>query len=405
MTTYRPLLLACSLLALAACSQEQAATPPPPEVGVLEVQPQTVPLQRDLVGRLSPYRSADVRARVPGVLLKRVYEEGSDVKEGQELFRIDPAPLQAQLGVARGQLAQAEATYANARSVAQRARQLAPQNYVSQADLDNALAAERSAAAAAEAARAAVRTADINLGYAAVTAPISGRAGKQQVTEGALVGQGEATLLTTVDQLDPLYANFSISSTELERLRGAANVALSGTGKSTVQVQLSGGRTYEHAGTVDFSATTVDAATGAVSLRAVIPNPDQSLLPGSFVTLKANLGELSEVFLVPQAAVLRDVNGAYVYTVGEDGSVARKNIQAEVADGGRWLVTGGLQAGDRVIASGVQKAREGATVQPAPWQPEDDKAAPAEAGAPQQQAPVDAGADADADATGAQAAE
>src|SRR5690606_22597254 len=139
MTMYRPLLLACSLLALAACSEEQAAAPPPPEVGVIEVQPQNVPLPRDLVGRLSPYRSADVRARVPGVLLERVYEEGRDVKEGQVLFRIDPAPLQAQLGVARGQLAQAEATYANARSVAQRARQLAPQSYVSQADLDNAL--------------------------------------------------------------------------------------------------------------------------------------------------------------------------------------------------------------------------------------------------------------------------
>ncbi len=403
MTTYRPLLLACSLLALAACSQDQsAAPPPPPEVGVVEVQAQTVPLERELVGRLSPYRSADVRARVPGVLLKRVYEEGSDVKEGQVLFRIDPAPLQAQLGVARGQLAQAEATYANARSVAQRARQLAPQNYVSQADLDNALAAERSAAAAAEAARAAVRTADINLGYAAVTAPISGRAGKQQVTEGALVGQGEATLLTTVDQLDPLYANFSISSTELERLRGAANVALSGAGKSTVQVLLSGGRAYDHAGTVDFSDTTVDAATGAVSLRAVIPNPDQALLPGSFVTLKANLGQLSGVFLVPQTAVLRDVNSAYVYTVGADGTVARKDIQAEVADAGRWLVTAGLQAGDKVIASGVQKAREGATVQPTPWQPEQAQAAPAKGAAP----PADAAkADAEKATDGAKAAE
>lgn len=405
MTMYRPLLLACSLLALAACSEEQAATPPPPEVGVIEVQPQNVPLQRDLVGRLSPYRSADVRARVPGVLLERVYEEGRDVKEGEVLFRIDPAPLQAQLGVARGQLAQAEATYANARSVAQRARQLAPQSYVSQADLDNALAAERSGAAAAEAARAAVRTAEINLGYAAVTAPISGRAGKQQVTEGALVGQGEATLLTTVDQLDPLYANFSISSTELERLRGASNVSLAGTGESTVQVQLSGGRTYDHAGTLDFSSTTVDAATGAVSLRATIPNPDQVLLPGSFVTLKANLGELNGVFLVPQAAVLRDVNGAYVYTVAEDGSVARKNVQAEVGEAGHWLVTGGLQAGDKVIASGVQKAKEGATVQVTPYQPTQDAApangaAPADGAAqPQQQAPAQAPAD------GAQAAE
>src|SRR5690606_26342146 len=168
-----------------------------------------------------------------------------------------------------------------------------------------------SAAAAVEAARAAVRTAEINLGYARVTSPIPGRAGKQQVTEGALGGQGEATLLTTVDQLDPLYANFSISSTELERLRTSANVSLAGAGKSTVQVLLPGGRTYDQAGTLDFSDTTVDPATGAVSLRAVIPNPDKTLLPGSFVTLKANLGQVAGVFMVPQAAVLRDANGAY----------------------------------------------------------------------------------------------
>src|SRR5690606_19452560 len=391
MTMYRPLLLACSLLALAACSQEQAPTPPPPQVGVLEVQPQTVPLERELVGRLSPSRPADVRARVPGVLLKRVYQEGSDVKEGQVLFQIDPAPLQAQLGVARGELARAEASYANARASAERARQLAPQNFVSQNDLDNAVAAERSAAAAVEAARAAVRTAEINLGYARVTAPISGRAGKQQVTEGALVGQGEATLLTTVDQLDPLYANFSIGSTELERLRGASNVSLAGAGKSTVQVLLPGGRAYDQTGTLDFSDTTVDPATGAVSLRAVIPNPQQALLPGSFVTLKANLGELSGVFLVPQAAVLRDANSAYVMVVGDEGNVVRKNIEASVASDGNWLVTAGLAAGDKVIVSGVQKARENAPVQATPYQPGQDAA---DAGQQPQQAPAAAAAEA-----------
>ncbi|WP_374011607.1 efflux RND transporter periplasmic adaptor subunit [Pseudoxanthomonas koreensis] len=387
MTTHRHLLLACGLLALAACSPEQPPVPQPPKVGVIEVQPQTVPLQRDLVGRLSPYRSADVRARIPGVLLKRVYEEGSDVSEGQVLFQIDPAPMQAQLGIAQGQLAQAEANYANARTAAERARQLAPQKFVSQNDLDNAIAAERSASAAAQAARASVRNAQIDLGYARVTAPISGRAGKQQVTEGALVGQGEATLLATVDQLDPLYANFSISSTELERLRGAANVALSGAGESTVQVLLSGGRAYAHTGTLDFSATTVDPSTGTVSLRAVVPNPDKALLPGSFVTLKANLGELHDVFLVPQPAVLRDAGGAYLYTVGEDGKVARKPLTAETAADGQWLVTSGLDAGDRVIVAGVQKVQEGAQVRPAPWQPE-QPAADAPAPGP------DAGADA-----------
>src|SRR5690606_23771446 len=261
----------------------------------------------------------------------------------------------------------------------ERARQLAPQKFVSQNDLDNAIAAERSASAAAQAARANVRNAQIDLGYARVTAPISGRAGKQQVTEGALVGQGEATLLTTIDQLDPLYANFSISSTELERLRGASNVALSGAGQSTVQVLLSGGRVHAHTGTLDFSSTTVDPSTGTVSLRALVPNPDKALLPGSFVTLKANLGELHDVFLIPQPAVLRDASGAYLFTVGEDGTVARKQLTAETAADGQWLVTSGLAAGDRVIVAGVQKVQEGAQVQPTPWQPEQAPAAAAQA--------------------------
>jgi membrane fusion protein (multidrug efflux system) len=399
MTTYRPLLLACSLLALAACKPQQAPTPPPPEVDVLAVQPQTVPLERDLVGRLSPYRSADVRARVPGVLLKRSYQEGSDVKEGQVLFEIDPAPLQASLGVARGQLAQAQASYANAHATAERARQLAPQKFVSQNDLDNAVAAERAASAAAQAAHAAVRSAEINLGYARVTSPISGRAGKQQVTEGALVGEGSATLLTTVDQLDPLYANFSISSTELEALRGSENVALSGAGKATVQVVLPGGKAYPLPGTLDFSATTVDPQTGAVSLRAVLPNPDKALLPGSFVTLKANLGELRQAYLVPQGAVLRDANGAYLFVVGQENKVLRKSVQASSAADGRWLVTEGLAPGDQVIVAGVQKVKDGAVVQPKPYQAEGAKPAPAAAqGAAQSPAAAAAAAAAAADA-------
>ena len=373
-----PLLLACGLLALTACGgKDQAVAPPPPEVGVIEARPQTVPLTRDLVGRLSPYRSADVRARVPGVLLRRTYEEGSDVREGQVLFEIDPAPLQASLGVARGQLAQAEATYANARASAERARLLAPQKFVSQNDLDNAVAAERSAGAAVEAARASVRNAEIDLGYARVSAPIAGHAGKQRVTEGALVGQGEATLLTTVDQLDPLYANFSIGSTELDRLRTASNVSLAGAGKATVQVLLAGDRLHEHAGVVDFSDTTVDPGTGAVSLRAQVPNPGSTLFPGAFVTLRVNLGEQHEVFLVPQEAVLRDANGAYARVIGAEGKVERRNLVTGLAQEGNWVVTAGLAAGDKVIVSGVQKAKEGAPVTATPWRPQ---AAPPPAG-------------------------
>ncbi|MCH6482014.1 efflux RND transporter periplasmic adaptor subunit [Pseudoxanthomonas sp. LH2527] len=360
----RSLVLASALLAiLAACSKPEPQQMPPPEVVVVSATPQDVPLQRDLVGRLSPYRSSDVRARVAGVVQKRVYQEGSDVKEGQVLFLIDPAPLQASLSAAQATLASAQATYANAKVAADRARQLAPQKFVSRSDLDNAEAAERSAAAAVQQARANVQTARINLGYASVTAPISGRAGKQQVTEGALVGQGDATLLTTIDQIDSLYANFSMSSSELQTLRqaqGDGKVQLAGDGQRTVQVLLPDGQAIDQTGTLDFSDTVVDPATGSVSLRATVPNPDRTLLPGTFVTLRATLGEQKGAFLIPQGAVQRDTASAYAMVIGKDGNVARKNITAQQAIGANWLVTDGLTAGDQVIVEGLQKVKEGA---------------------------------------------
>ncbi|MET0892207.1 MAG: efflux RND transporter periplasmic adaptor subunit [Pseudoxanthomonas sp.] len=369
--TLRPFALgAALLLALAACKKEEQAAPPPPEVGVISATPQTVPLQRDLVGRLAPFRSSDVRARVPGVLTKRVYQEGSDVKEGQVLFLIDPAPLQASLSASQAQLASAQASYANAHVAAQRARQLIAQKFVSRSDLDNAEAAERSAAAAVQQAKAGVTSSRINLDYASVRAPISGRAGKQQVTEGALVGQGDVTLLTTVDQIDPLYVNFSMSVAELESLRkarGNGGAALQGDGQSSVQVVLGDGTVYGEAGTLDFSGVVVDPQTGAVSLRAKLPNPGNMLLPGSFVTLQATLGEQDNVFLIPQDAVQRDTVGAYVMTVGKDGMVARKNVETASARDGKWLVTSGLASGDQVIVAGLQKVKEGTPAKAVPW--------------------------------------
>ncbi len=371
--TLRPIILSAALLlVLAACKQQEQPAPPPPEVGVVTATPQTVPLQRDLVGRLAPYRSSDVRARVPGVLTKRVYQEGSDVEEGQVLFLIDPAPLQASLSASQAQLASAQASYTNAHVAAERARQLIGQKFVSKADLDNAEAAERSAAAAVQSAKAGVTSSRINLDYASVRAPISGRAGKQQVTEGALVGQGDVTLLTTVDQIDPLYVNFSMSVSELEALRkaqGAGSVALQGNGNAQVQVTLGDGSVYAETGTLDFSGVVVDPQTGAVSLRAQLPNPDKYLLPGSFVTLKATLGEQSNVFLVPQVAVQRDTIGAYAMVVGKDGLVARKNVVTSGTRGDKWLVTSGLAAGDQVIAAGLQKVKEGAPAKASPWNP------------------------------------
>lgn len=371
---FRTLALACAVaFAVAACKQQAPMSAPTPEVGVVTVASQTLPLQRELVGRLSPYRSADVRARVAGVLLKRLYEEGHDVKEGQVLFQIDPAPLQAALASAQGQLAAAEAEYANAKVAADRARRLAPQAYVSRADLDSAEAAERSAAAAVKQGRAAVETARINLGFARVTAPISGRAGKQQVTEGALVGSSSATLLTTVDQLDPLYVNFAISADDLAALRqaqGTGAVSLDGNGKASIQVSLPGGSAYPHPGLLDFADATVDPSTGAVSLRAVLPNPEHSLMPGAFVSFKATLGQRKDAFLIPQQALQRDALGAYVLVVGKDGKVARRNVSTDGQQGDQWLIDDGLQAGDQVVVSGLQKVKEGQPAKASPWKPQ-----------------------------------
>jgi len=391
----RLLSIAVLAAALSACGQqEEQAAPPPPEVGVLTVQPTSVALQQELVGRLAPFRSADVRARVPGVLESRVYREGSDVKEGDVLFRIDPAQLQASLGTAQGAQAQAQAQYLNAKTAADRARQLAPTNFISKSDLDNALAAERSAEAALQAARASTQTAQISLGYATVRAPISGRAGKQQVTEGALVGQGDSTLLTTVDQIDPLYINFSMSAGDFNRIRAMPLDREAGGGQ--VEIVLPDGSVHDQLATLDFSGDVVDPSSGAVQLRATLPNPDRRLLPGVYVTLRANMGQQSGVFVVPQAAVLRDANTAYVLVAAEGDKVVRKNVRTDRAQDGQWVIGEGLAAGDRVIVSGVPKARPDAVVKPVAWTPAQAGAAPAAGTTPAGQA---AGGEAGAPAT------
>lgn len=347
---------------------------PTPEVGVVTLQATTVSLQQELSGRLSPFRSADVRARVAGIVQRRLYEEGSDVGQGQALFQIDPATLQASLSAAQAGLASAQANAANAHSTAARARQLAPAKYISATDLDNALATERSASAAVQQAQATVQAARINLGYATVRAPIAGRAGQQQVTEGALVGEGGATLLTTVDQIDPLYVEFSIGVDDLAKLRTLAD----GSGAREIKVKLADGSFYAQPGTLDFAGNVVDPATGAVSMRARLPNPDHRLLPGTFVTVQASLGEQRDAYRVPQVAVQRDAEGAYVLVIGQDGKVARKGITASLMQGSDWIVTDGIAPGDQVIVSGLQRVQPGQAAK---------IAAPAADGA-QQAAPV-----------------
>jgi membrane fusion protein (multidrug efflux system) len=255
---------------------------------------------------------------------------------------------------------------------------------VSRSDFDTAVANERTANAAVKQAQAALQTARINLSYTKVVSPIDGRASQQQVTEGALVGQGDTTLLTTVDQVDPLYVNFTVSIGDLASMRRAAangGVTLRDQDKATVTITLPDGSTYDEKGTLDFSDTQVNPSTGAVSLRAVIPNKDRTLLPGTYVTIAADLGEQNKVFLIPQAAVVRDTKGAYVMTVAGDGKVVRKDIATSNASEGNWIVTHGLATGDQVIVSGLQTVKEGGQAKASPYQP----------GQPQGQAPQSGG--------------
>lgn len=371
---------ALSLL-LAACGSGDQGSPGDqaslPEVGVVQVEVRDVALEYELVGRLAPFRSADLRARVPGVLQQRLYEEGSRVDKGQVLFKIDPAPMQAELSRALATLAQAQASGVNAKVAGDRARSLLPDKYISQSDYDAALAAERSAAAAVQAAEAEVQIARNNLAYTTVRSPIAGIAGKQQVTEGALVGQGTATLLATVDQIDPLYVNFSMGVSELQQVRKLR--AVSGEAPR-IEVVLPDGSVYGHVGVLDFSGDVVDPATGAVALRALVPNPDKLLLPGTFVTLKATLGSVANATPVPKIGLLRDASGAYVLTVDAEGKVARKDVEAKYGKGDNWVVTDGLQGGERVIVSGLQRAEPGQSVKAVPWQAQ-RKGAPAAKGA------------------------
>lgn len=360
-------------MATAGCGKTQAPQQqqmPPPEVGVITVQATQVPLVQNLVGRLSPLRSADVRARVAGVLQKRVYTEGSEVKEGQVLFKIDPTPLRATLNAQLANLAAAQATYANNHAAAERARAVGEKGLLSKADIDAAIAAERTAAATVKQAQATVETAKINLGYADVTAPISGRSGQQQVTEGALVGQSEATLLTTVDQVDPLYVNFTQAVSTIDELRrsaAAGGVQLFDQNKAKIELLLPSGVPYGETGTLDFSDTTVDSATGAVTLRGIVPNPQHALLPGQYVNVRLSLGEHQHVWLIPQVALQRDAAGAYVLVVGPDGKVVEKRVHADTTHGADWVVTEGLADGDQVIASGIQRAKTGQPAKATPW--------------------------------------
>ncbi len=362
---------------LAGCGKTTPPPPPPAQVYTQAVKAQSVVLRQQFSGRVSSFQSANVLARVSGALLERSYREGAEVRRGQSMFRIDPAFYQAQLDNDLGVLAQDRATLANATVTAGRNRTLLALGSVAQQVVDNSDAAERSAAAKVKADEAQVETARLNLGYTNVVAPIDGTSGQQQVTVGAVVGSGTSdsgaggTLLTTIERIDPVYVNFTISAAELLALRQAqtaGQVQLAGQGKARVAIDLPDGSAYPHAGVLDFSGVLVSATTGAVNLRATLPNPAHVLLPGMYVTLNVDFGSRKGAWLVPQQALLRDPSGPYLLAVGEGGKVARRNVVVREAVGTDWIVTRGLADGEQIIVSGLQKASEGSVVAASAWQ-------------------------------------
>ena len=365
--------LPLALLPLLAACGSGSPPPPPPgpvEVGVVTIAAAPLTLTRELPGRTSPFRVAEVRARVNGIVQKRLFAEGSDVREGQKLFLIDPAPYEAAHDGARATLARAEATLANVRVQAQRHAELIKTNVVSQQDHDNAMASLKTAEADVAAARAAEQAARINLGYTTVTAPVSGRIGRSAVTEGAYVQASQATLLATVQQIDPIYVDLTQSADEVLRLRrDLQSGKLQGAGKGQARVRLvtDDGREYTHPGTLQFTDVTVDPGTGSVTLRALFPNPGGELMPGMFVRARLDEGVNPRALLVPQVGVTRDQKGLPVaLVVNAERKVERRQIVTDRAVGTAWLVTEGLASGDQVIVEGVQKVRPGALVNPVP---------------------------------------
>jgi membrane fusion protein (multidrug efflux system) len=325
-----------------------------------------------LPGRIEAVRVAEVRARVAGILLKRQFEEGADVKAGDVLLEIDPAPLRATLNSAKAVLAKAEANLKQAQAKADRYKALVEFNAVSKQDYDEAAAMALQAEAEVLAGKAGVETASLNLGYATVTAPITGRIGKAKVTEGALVGQNEATPLATIQQLDPIYFDFTQSSTEVLRLRRALEQGkLKGLapGEAKVTLLLEDGTIYAHPGNLLFSDITVDPTTGMITLRASAPNPEHLLLPGMFARGQLEEAVDSAALTVPQRAVMRGPDGsATVLVVNATNTVELRVIQAEATRGDKWIVSDGLKPGERVIVEGLQKAMPGRPVTPVPFQ-------------------------------------
>jgi membrane fusion protein (multidrug efflux system) len=341
-----------SLLSGCSKKEEAAPAPPPPQVGVVTLKTQAYTLTSELPGRTTAFRIAEVRPQVNGIILKRLFTEGADVKAGQQLYQIDPALYQATLDSAK-------ATYESSNSLAGRYKQLINEQAVSRQEYDTAVGSAREA-------KAAVQTAEINLRYTKVYAPISGRIGRSLVTEGALVSNGQADAMATIQQLDPIYVDVIQSSAEMLKLRRdleSGKLQKAGDNAAKVKLVLEDGSLYPTEGKLEFSEVSVDQTTGSVTLRAVFPNPDHTLLPGMFVHARLQSGVAENAILVPQQGITRDLKGTpTALVVNADNKVESRTLVANRTIGSDWLVEKGLNAGDRVITEGLQYVKPGAEV-------------------------------------------
>lgn len=365
LNAHRLMIAALPLLALAACSSEAPPAPPPPEVEIITVTNEPVANVVELPGRVQAFRTSEVRARVDGIIQRRLYEEGTNVGAGKGLFQIDPRQMRANTNAAQAQLVRAQASAANAAQVVRRYGSLVDEQAISRQEYDAAIAQKRTADADVASARAQLDSARLNLGYATVTAPIGGRVGRAQVTEGALVSAAQGTLLTTIEQIDRVYINFSQSSSDLLAIRreiSSGKLDVPSLGRVAVQLILEDGSEYPVQGHLDFLDLSINEQTGTAALRAEFPNPNQFLLPGQFVRARIMVGTKDNGVLIPQKAVKLSSDGASVMVVGAKNMVEVRQIKVGALQGDKWNILEGLKAGDKVIVNGLRKAMPGQAV-------------------------------------------
>ncbi|CAM3731931.1 MULTISPECIES: efflux RND transporter periplasmic adaptor subunit [Rahnella] len=367
LTPLAVVLMLSGSLALTGCNDKEAqqGAPHAPQVGVVTLKTEPLNVTTELPGRTAAFRIAEVRPQVGGIILKRNFVEGSDIKAGTSLYQIDPATYQAAYDSAKGDLVKAQANAQISRLTVTRYKPLLGTNYISKQDYDTAVATAAQADAAVVSAKAAVESARINLAYTKVTSPISGRIGKSSVTEGALVSNGQTTALATVQQLDPIYVDVTQSSNDFLRLKQelADGSLKQADGKAQVKLLMDNGKEYSQPGTLEFSDVTVDETTGSITLRAIFPNPNDALLPGMFVRARLDEGINNNALLVPQQGITRNPRGdATAMVVGADNKVELRTVTTTQAIGDKWVVTDGLKSGDKIIVTGLQKIKPGVQV-------------------------------------------